>query len=292
MKKIISVALMLVLAIGVLSGCGAKTEEAPSTTNEPSSEQTSTLSGKIVIAGSTSVQPLSEELAAAFEEIHPEVSIEVQGGGSSVGVKSAADKIADIGAASRELKDSEKSLGLTEYVIAKDGIAVIVNPSNNVEDLTLEQIKKIFTGEITNWKEVGGDDKGITVVSREEGSGTRGAFIEITKVEDKNAAGEKVDQTTKNALVQPSTGAVKQTVMNTPDAIGYISMGAIDDTVKGVKVEGVAATEENAKSGSYKISRPFNYLINGEESELVKAYIEFVLNEGQEIVKEEFISVK
>lgn len=287
MKKILSLALILMLGVTMLAGCGSKEEaKAEEKTDE------NVLSGKVVIAGSTSVQPLSEELAAVFMEKYPEVSVEVQGGGSSVGVKSAAEKIADIGAASREVKESEKELGLTEYVIAKDGIAVIVNPSNEVADLTLEQIKKIFTGEITNWKELGGKEQAITVVSREEGSGTRGAFVEITKVESKNAEGKKVDKTTKNALVQPSTGAVKQTVANTPDAIGYISMGAMDDTVKPVKVEGVEANEEMAKEGTYKIARPFLYLTNGKESEVVQAYIEFVLNEGQEVVKEEFISVK
>ncbi|MFZ5965832.1 MAG: phosphate ABC transporter substrate-binding protein [Bacillota bacterium] len=291
MKKILSIALVLMLALTMLAGCGQKTE-APAPAEEPQQQEEAALSGKIVIAGSTSVQPLSEELAAAFSEKYPEVSIEVQGGGSSVGVKSAIDKIVDIGAASRELKESEKSAGLAEYVIAKDGIAVVVNPANKVEDLTMEQIKKIFIGEITNWKEVGGEDKPITVVSREQGSGTRGAFIEITKVEDKDANGENKDFTTDKALTQPSTGAVKQTVANTPDAIGYISMGAMDDTVKPIKVEGVEPSEENAKAGSYLISRPFLYLTNGEESELVKAYIDFVMNEGQEVVKEEFISVK
>lgn len=287
MKKILSLGLVLILGIIMLSGCGSNGE----TTEEKETDE-NILSGKIVIAGSTSVQPLSEELAAEFMEKYPEVDIEVQGGGSSVGVKSAADKIADIGASSRGIKESEKSIGLKEYVIAKDGIAVVVNPSNEVEDLTLDQIKKIFTGTISNWKEIGGNDQAITVVSREEGSGTRGAFVEITKVQEKNTEGKKVDKTTVNALVQPSTGAVKQTVMNTPNAIGYISMGAKDDTVKAVKVEGVDATEENTKAGNYKIARPFLYLTSGEEAEIVKAYIEFVLNEGQEIVKEEFISVK
>ncbi|WP_053956910.1 phosphate ABC transporter substrate-binding protein [Inediibacterium massiliense] len=285
MKKILSLMMVLILSLGVLAACGQK--------EEPKDQQSeSKVSGKIIIAGSTSVQPLSEELVNAFNQKYPDVSIEVQGGGSSVGVKSANDGIADIGASSRELKEDEKDLGLEVYTIAKDGIAVSVNPSNEVEDLTLEQIKKIFTGEIKNWKEVGGDDQEIIVVSREEGSGTRGAFVEITGVEAKDANGEKIDQTTKKALVQPSTGAVKQTVANTPNAIGYISMGAKDDTIKSIKVEGVDATEENAKAGIYKISRPFNYLIKGEKSEAVKQYIDFVMNEGQEIVKEEFISIK
>lgn len=284
MKKFLSVTLVLMLAVSMLVGCG-KAEEQDQVKEETG------LTGKIVIAGSTSVQPLSEELAANFMEKNPGVKIEVQGGGSSVGVKSANEKISDIGAASRELKEKEEALGLNVYTIAKDGIAVVVNPSNGAHDLTLEQIQKIFTGEITNWKDVGGKDRSITVVSREQGSGTRGAFVEITKVE-KKVDGEKKDKTTENALVQPSTGAVKQTVANTPDAIGYISMGGIDDTVKAVKVEGVEANEENAKAGAYKIARPFNYLTNGEESEVVKAYMEYVLGEGQEVVAEEFISVK
>ncbi len=153
-------------------------------------------------------------------------------------------------------------------------------------------MKKIFTGEITNWKEIGGVGKPITVVSKEEGSGTRGVFIEITGVEGKDASGNKADLTTKNALVQPSTGAVKQTVTNTPDSIGYVSMGALDDTVKTVKVEGVEASEANAKAGTFKIARPFLYLTNGNESKVVKAFIEFIMGaEGQTVVGQEFISI-
>lgn len=275
------------LVMGSLAGCGGDA-------NEPSPQpEEQGLSGKVVIAGSTSVQPLSEMLAEEFMVQNPDVSIEVQGGGSSVGVKSANEGIADIGAASREIKSSEKEYGLNEYVIAKDGIAVVVNASSTIEDITMEQIKMIYTGEITNWSQVGGEDAAIIVVTREEGSGTRGAFIELTGVQAKNAEGKKVDYTTENALVQPSTGAVKNTVVNTPDSIGYISLGAMDDTVKGVKVEGVDATVANIQDGSYPIARPFNYLTKGEESEVIKAYIDFVMSaEGQAIVAEEFISVK
>ena len=183
-------------------------------------------------------------------------------------------------------------MGLETYVIAKDGIAVVVNPDCEMEDLTLEQVKKIFIGEITNWSEIGGADADIVPVTREEGSGTRGAFVEITKVEDKDASGEKVDRTTADALVQPSTGAVKQTVANTPNSIGYISLGALDDTVKPVTIEGVDATDANILAGSYKIARPFLYITKGELSEVTQTYIDYVLDEGQEIVKEEFISVK
>ncbi len=283
-KRILSVGLILVLGMFLLIGCGGGQESAAEN-NVPEEE---TLSGTIIIAASTSVQPLSEELGAAFMDQYPEVSVEVQGGGSSVGVKSAADKVADIGAASREIKESEKSYGLDEYVIAKDGIAVVENPDCGVDDLTMEQIQKIFIGEVTNWSAVGGSDAEIVVVSREEGSGTRGAFVEITGVE-----GDDGDMTTANALVQPSTGAVKQTVANTPDSIGYISLGALDNTVKAVRVEGVEATNENILNNSYKIARPFNYLTNGEVSEVVQAYLDFVFSaEGQEIVGQEFIPVK
>ncbi len=292
MKKIILIGLVMLLSVFMLVGCGGGQEPAADENPEEGAPQEEVLSGSVVIAGSTSVQPLSEELAAAFMDKYPEISVEVQGGGSSVGVKSADNGIADIGAASRELKSSEEELGLETYVIAKDGIAVVVNPDCDMEDLTLEQVKKIFIGEITNWSEIGGANADIVPVTREEGSGTRGAFVEITKVEDKDASGEKVDRTTADALVQPSTGAVKQTVANTPNSIGYISLGALDDTVKPVTIEGVEATDANILAGSYKIARPFLYITKGELSEVTQTYLDYVLDEGQEIVKEEFISVK
>jgi phosphate transport system substrate-binding protein len=179
-------------------------------------------------------------------------------------------------------------------VIAKDGVAVIVNPESKVENLTLEQVKKIFTGEITNWSEVGGGNAAIVVVSREEGSGTRGAFTEITKVLEKNEAGEEVDNTTKDALVQGSTGAVLQTVATTPNTIGYVSLGSLDDTVRAVAVEGVSPNKETVLSGEYKISRPFLYITGGELTEAAQLFIDFVLSdEGQAIVEESgFIPVK
>ena len=282
MKKILIIGLTLALALGTLTACGGKT--GPPSTG---------LTGKVVVAGSTSVQPLSEELAAAFMAANTGVTVEVQGGGSGVGIKAAQEKIADFGASSRELKPEEKALISNEYVIAKDGVAVILDPANSVTDLTLDQIKQIFTGKITNWKEVGGSDATIVVVSREEGSGTRGAFVEITKVSEKDAAGKAIDNTTKNALVQPSTGAVKQTVASTPNTIGYVSIGALDKTVKAIKVSGIDATEANVLSGTYKISRPFLYLSNGTLSPAAQAYLDFVLSvEGQTIVAKDFIPVK
>lgn len=286
-KKVLSIALISILALGAFTGCG-KTDGSQDAGT--STEAT----GSVVTAGSTSVQPLSEELAAAFMDANPGITVEVQGGGSGQGIKAVQEKIADLGALSREVKDEEKASVTTEYVIAKDGVAVIVNPETNVENLTIEQIKKIYTGEITNWNEVGGDDAKIVVVSREEGSGTRGAFTEITKVTEKDAAGQEIDGTTKDALVQGSSGAVLQTVATTPNTIGYVSLGSLADTVKALNVENVAPTTETVLSGEYKISRPFLYAAGGELSEAAQKYIDFVMSaEGQKIVEESgFIPVQ
>jgi len=246
------------------------------------------LSGRIMIAGSTSVQPLADELAKYFMQQYPKVSIEVQGGGSSVGIKSAIQGIVDIGTSSRELtSDEAKQLsakGWQEIKIAEDGIAVIVHKSNPVSNLTIDQIRDIFSGKIKNWKEVGGKDAKIVVVTREEGSGTRGAFEEIVMGKAK---------ITDSAIVQPSTGAVKTTVSQDENAIGYISIGVLDSTVKGVKVEGVDPTEKNVKLGKYKIKRPFLFLVSKNPSNVTKAFVDFVLSdEGQAIVAKNYIPVK
>jgi phosphate transport system substrate-binding protein len=282
MKKLLTLGVLVLVFALVLTGCQKASEPA----QENSENKQEALSGNITIAGSTSVQPLAEELAQAFMEKYPDVKIDVQGGGSSVGVQSAHEGVADIGNSSRELKDKEKPYGLHEHVIARDGIAVVVNNVNSaVNELTMEQVQKIFTGEINNWKEVGGADAKITVVNREEGSGTRGAFEEIVMGKDAKF--------TDSAIIQPSTGAVKQTVSTDPNAIGYISMGALDNSVKGLKVNGVEPTPENVVSGSYKISRPFLMLTKEEPQGAVKAFLDFIFSEeGQNIVGKEFIRAK
>jgi len=292
MKKILLIALILMLALGTFAACGAQDSETNS--EDTSSGSAAEVTGTVITAGSTSVQPLSEELAGAFMDANPGITVEVQGGGSGQGIKAIQEKIADIGALSREVKEEEKASVAKEYVLAKDGVAVVVNPATKVEDLTLDQINKIYTGQIKNWKEVGGVDAPITVISREEGSGTRGAFTEITKVLGKDAAGKEVDNTTKDALVQGSTGAVMQTVATTPNTIGYVSLGSLTDTVKALKVEGVAPTTETVLSGEYKISRPFVYATSGELSEAAQMYIDFVMSpEGQKIVEDNgFIPVQ
>lgn len=279
-KKLIVVLALVLAAAVAFAGCGQKSE-APK-----AEEKKAGLSGSITIAGSTSVQPVSEELAKAFMAKNAGVTINVQGGGSSAGVKAANEGAAQIGASSRDLKDSEKGMGLTEHKIALDGIAVVVNAKNAVSELTMEQVQKIFTGEVTNWKEVGGKGAAINVVNREAGSGTYGAFEELVIGKDKKF--------TDKALTQPSTGAVRSTVAGDENAIGYVSLGSLNDEVKGVKVDGAEPTIENVKSGAFKISRPFLYLTKGEVNEVTKAYIEFVMSdEGQNIVKEaHFIPVK
>jgi phosphate transport system substrate-binding protein len=217
-------------------------------------------------------------------EKYPGVKINVAGGGSGAGIKAAQQGTADIGASSRELKDTEKGT-VKETVIAKDGIAVIVHPDNPVENISMDQIKGVFTGKITNWKDLGGKDAAITVIIREAGSGTRGAFQELTIGEDA--------EFTDKAIIQNSNGALRTAVAGNPDAIGFISFGYINNEIKPLKVEGVEATKDNVLSGSYKISRPFLYLTKAEPQGLVKAYIDFVLSpEGQSIVGKEYIPVK
>lgn len=284
----LGIAALLVLSMG-LAGCG---QDAPA--GDGNDGQTgSQASGTVVIAGSTSVQPLSEELADAFMSQNKEIKVQVQGGGSGQGIKAVEDGIADLGALSREVKDEEKGSVTQQIEIAKDGVAVIVNKESDVDDLTMDQIKQIYTGEITNWNQVGGKDAPITVVSREEGSGTRGAFTEITGIMGKDAEGKEVDNTTKNALVQPSTGAVLQTVSTTPDTIGYISLGSLSDSVKALKVDGTEATDDNVVAGTYKIQRPFLYVAGKDLSPAAQAFVDYVLSpEGQKIVSQDFIPVK
>jgi len=273
--RLLGVVMAALLVLGMLAGCN-RAGKAP--------QGTSGLSGTIVIAGSTSVQPLSEELAAAFREKHPDVDISVAGGGSSAGIKAAQEGTAYIGASSRELKPDEKGT-VFETLIAKDGIAVVVHPGNAVDALSLDQVRKIFAGEITNWKDVGGSDAAINVYTREEGSGTRGAFEEIVMGEDTKISSK--------AGVQNSTGAVRTAVAGDPNGIGYISLGSVNKAVKALKIDGVEPSKETVLNGSYRIARPFLYLTKGKPTGLVKAYIDFVLSpEGQKIVEQDFIPVK
>jgi len=214
---------------------------------------------------------------------NPGKKVYVQGGGSSAGIQAVKTGAADIGASSRELKPEEQGPKVT--VIAKDAIAVVVNPQNPVQGLTMEQIRGIFAGEITNWQQVGGPNQPIRAFTREEGSGTRGAFEEIV-MEDKKIG--------KKLLVQNSTGAVKQGIVSDPNAIGYVSLGVVDEKVKALAVDGVVPSEKTVAKNQYKISRPFLFLTQvNPKKELVNQFLNYVLSpQGQQIVAEDFIPVK
>jgi phosphate transport system substrate-binding protein len=294
----------LMIAALLLSACGTTPAptSAPATqpTQAPASDPTqapasSGLSGQLQLAGSTTVQPLAEKLAEAFMKLNPGLTIEVQGGGSSVGVTSAGEGTVDIGDASREIKSSELEQfpNLQVFTIAFDGIAIVTNPGVELPGLTVEQVRNIFAGEITNYKEVGGPDAPIVVVSREEGSGTRAAFEELVMAY-KDAAGESQSKPIfEKALLQQSNGQVRTTVATTPNAIGYLSFGFLDDSVRPVPVDHVDPTVANVKNGSYPIVRPLNMLTNGAPTELAGAFISYVLSPlGQEIVAEEYVTVK
>lgn len=275
-KKNILLVVSLLLIVTLLAACGGtSTPGAP--VSDPSADNST-----ISISGSTTVQPLAEKLAEAFMTENTGVRIDVQGGGSSVGVKAAGEGTSDIGMASREIKESEiaEFPNMKIFVIARDGIAIVAHPDIPVGDLTVEPVRDIFSGKVTNWKDLGGEDQNIIVVSREEGSGTRGAFEEMVMGEDALIAA--------TAILQPSNGSVRTTVSTTPNSIGYISFGYLDDTVKSISIDGVAPTEPNAADGSYPIVRPLNMLTNGEPDGAVKAFLDFILSDaGQKLVVED-----
>ena len=251
MKRVISAALCLMLALS-LAACGS-TNEAPAATAAPAAEAPAApaadakLTGTVSTDGSTSMEKVIGALGEAFTEANGNVNFTYNPTGSGSGIQAVQEGRCDIGLSSRALKDEEKASGLTETILAYDGIAVIVNPENPVEDLTLEDIAKIYTGEITNWSEVGGNDAEIVLIGREAGSGTRSGFEEIVEVKDLCQYRQELS----------STGDVITTVAQNPGAIGYASLASVKDTVKAVKVAGVAPSEETVKDGTYAIQRPF-----------------------------------
>ena len=255
------------------STVAASSEAAPA-------ETTANLSGSISMVGSTSMEKLANALSEAFMEEYPDVTVTAEFVGSGAGIEAVTNGTADIGNSSRSLKDEEKAAGVVENVVAIDGIAVCVDPANEVADLTKEQLTNIYNGTITNWKEVGGADEPIIVIGREAGSGTRGAFEELVDLKDACKYANELD----------STGAVIAKVASTPGAIGYASLDALDDSVKALSLEGVEATAENIKAGNYFLSRPFVMATKGEISEqndLVRAWFDFVLgDEGQQVASE------
>ena len=256
MKKVFAILLTLTMALSLLAGCGSsKKEEQPAETNDTKTEQPAEaapapLSGAVALNGSTSMEKVVGTLGEQFMSDNSGVSVTYDATGSGAGIEAASNGSADIGLSSRGLKDEEKSSGLVGTTVALEGIAVIVNPANGVEDLTVEQIAKIFTGEITDWSELGGAAGTISCIGREAGSGTRDGFESITGTKDAC----KMDQEL------TSTGAVIEAVAGNPNAIGYASLSALKDTVKAVTVGGVVCSEETVLDGSYEIQRPFVFV--------------------------------
>jgi phosphate transport system substrate-binding protein len=270
-RKLLTVLCGTILTMAVLTGCGQEGAQSPETGE--------TLSGEITMAGSTSMEKLANAVAEAFMEKYPDVTVNAEFTGSSAGVESLVAGSVDIGNSSRNLKEEEIESGAVENIVAIDGIAVVVDTENSVLDIKKENLAKIYKGEIKNWKELGGKDEPIVVVGREAGSGTRSAFEELLEVEDSCKYANELD----------STGAVIAKVASTPGAIGYASLDAIDDSVIAVAVEGVDATEENIKAGSYVLSRPFVMATKGEvsqQSKLVQELFSYLQSdEGKEIIK-------
>lgn len=236
MKKIITILCAVVMALSLFAGCGQKANDNGTTTG-----------GTVSTDGSTSMEKVIGALGESFMEANSGTTFTYNPTGSGSGIQAVSEGRCDIGLSSRALKDDEKASGLKETIVALDGIAIIVNPQNPVKDLSLEQIAKIYTGEITNWKDVGGEDAEIVLIGREAGSGTRDGFESITDTKD--ACQYRQELT--------STGDVITTVSQNPNAIGYASLAAIKDSVKALTVNGVAPTEATVKDGTYLVQRPF-----------------------------------
>ena len=257
----------------------------------PASVKVSASEQVIVVKGSTTVLPIAQPCAEVFMDQNPDIDISIQGGGSGVGITSLIDGTCDIGNSSRPVKEEEvakakeKGVELCANIIAKDAIAVIVHTSNKIDGLTLEQIKAIFTGEISNWSPVGGEDQVIVVVSRDSASGTFEAFNELALHKEKLRP---------DALMQASNAAVAITVANTPGAIGYVGLGYVTSQVKAIKVNDIIPSKETVNDNSYPLARPLFMYTNGEPDGIVKDFIDFVLSaEGQKLVEENgFIRVK
>ena len=274
MKKTLALILTLALSLAALTGCGSKTE-TPADTNTDSSAQTeapAALSGSVSTNGSTSMEKVIGALSEQFMADNSGVTVTYDPTGSGAGIEAASNGSADIGLASRALKDEEKAGGLTETIVALDGIAVIVNADSKVADLTVEQIGKIFTGEITDWSEVGGEAGDIAVIGREAGSGTRDGFESITETEDSC----KLDQEL------TSTGAVIEAVRGNAAAIGYASLSEVEgqDGVSAITVDGVECSESTILDGTYKIQRPF-VIVTKEGTEMstqTKAFFDWAMS--------------
>lgn len=287
--KVLAYALAGSIGILGLTACGSENAQGTVSqdnkvqtevsTEESKTEQKEELKGTITLAGSTSMEKVCEALMEGFMEDYPSIVVTTEYTGSGAGLESLNAGSVDIGNASRHIKDSEKEAGAVENVVALDGIAVIVDKDNTVNDLTSEQLASIYTGAITNWSELGGKDEAIVVIGREAGSGTRDAFEELNGVKDSCVYAQELD----------STGAVLAKVAATPGSIGYVSLDVVNDTVAAAKLNGVDATEANILNGTYALQRPFVMATKGEvsaQSDLVKTWFDYIKSaEGKEIIQ-------
>ena len=284
-SKVKVVALMMILVMSVLAGCQSNEPAptpAPSPAPAPSNNESSAgLTGTINSGGSTSVEKAALSAMDEFAAINPGVTFAYDSTGSSTGITNGTDGTYSLGFSSRDLRDSEKVDGLIYKTVAIDGIAVVLHPSNTVENITMEQLTAIYKGEITNWSELGGSDNTIVVVSREQGSGTRGAYEEIVDFQDRLV---------ESAIIRDGNGNVATYVMEEPNAIGYVSfttLQANEDRLKAVKIDGAEATVENVVNGAFKVSRPFIMVYREENlNEAERAFVEFVFTEdGQNAIE-------
>ena len=277
-KNILGITAAAAVFAGALAGCSSEssTPAGTSSTGNDGSSAAAQLSGSVTTGGSTSVEHVINAFIEAFMQENPDVGVTYDPTGSGAGITGASEGTLDIGLSSRALKDDETGLDSTTFAL--DGIAIIVNNENTVEDLSLEQIKGLATGEITNWSEVGGPDAPVVLIGREAGSGTRDGFESIVGVEDVCKYEQEI----------PSTGGVIAAVASNPNAFGYASLSAVDDSVKAVTVGGVAATEETVQDGSYQIQRPFVFVTKqgAELSDAAKAFMEFAASDAAaELIK-------
>lgn len=272
MKKFIAIICSALIITLIAVGC-AKGVASNENKNEES------LTGTISLAGSTSMEKLCEAMSESFMADNQGITVTVEYVGSGAGIESLSKGSVDIGNSSRNLKPEELSNGCVENVVALDGIAVIVDKNNGVTDISSDNLKKLYTGEIKNWKELGGADEAVVVIGREAGSGTRDAFEELLELKDKCDYAQQLD----------STGAVLAKVASTPGAIGYVSLDVVDDSVVSVSVDSVEANEQNILAGKYLLSRPFVMATMGDvssQNELVQKWFEYVNSEkGKEIIK-------
>lgn len=268
--KKVKVALIMLSILTVFSACS---------NNNNDTQESDGSNATVSISGSTSVGPLAEKLAVKYAE-EDNTKIEINQIGSSAGITNAISGVSEIGMSSRDLKEEERANGLNEVIIAYDGIVVVTHPSNKVKDLTMEQVKQIFTGQVTNWKELGGDDLEIVVVSREDGSGSRDAFQEIVEY----SSGELI----RNSIIASGNGNIKTTVANNKHAVGFISFEYIDESISTIDINGVEATAENVLQEKYSLSRPFLFVYKeGQLTDAGQLFIDFILSEEGQLIAAE-----